>query len=126
MESVPSSIYKWGNQNVSKYFFLQSGLLHKHFSPCGKTAIIAQCTEENSVMDIYEVLDEKDFLECSNIPEHPAHYSNENLIEGFVVPFTKQPRFYVNKKLCDKGFKVKITYEHCEESIENPVDDAGI
>ena len=79
-------------------------------------------------MDIYEVLNENDYLKCSNIPDIPAHYSSENYIEGFVVPFSKQPRYYVNKQYCDKGFKVKITYEqNCEykRNTEKPLQDEG-
>ena len=77
-------------------------------------------------MDIYEVLDENDYLKCSNIPENPAHYTAENYIEGFVVPFSEQPRYFVNKQYCKSGFKVKITYEqNCKESVEIPENSGG-
>ena len=98
------------------------------FSPCGKTAIIAQCTKKSSVMDmdIYEVFDENDFIKCSNIPKNPAHHTSGNYIEGFLAPFSIQPRYFVNKQSCEKGFKIKITYEqYCKESLENPVTDGA-
>ena len=71
------------------------------------TAIIAWC--DGKEKGIYEVVTEKDFDNCENLPEYPVTYSSNDPVDGFIV-HGPGPRYFVSKWLCEEGMKVKIDF----------------
>ena len=76
----------------------------------GEVAIIAWCSGTNTPSDIYEVKTYEDFESCTNLSEHPVHFSQDNDVEGFIVRPRLSPlvQYFVSKSQCKDGLKVSV------------------
>ena len=68
---------------------------------------MAWCSDNED--PVYEVDTEQDFESCSNIPDSPVTLQEKGVLNAFLLrPWERNTRFFVSKKNCKKGFKVKV------------------